>query len=140
VLASNNQRHGDSLFTDKYVVDYPLGYFRGGDAFDIWYRLDAWKGPRWRATVAAGILAKGAVDLYAPYETYYGAAHDAPSGVAERELRLRAEGEYRASKGVSLRAGAGWRRIGNAAHARGNDRDEGRAMCGIAWILPSRGW
>jgi hypothetical protein len=136
VLTSNNQRGGDPLFTDKYVVDYPLGYFRGGDAFDIWYRLDAWKGERWRAAFAAGVLAKGETDLYVPYETYYGAAHDAPSGVAEREVRLRLEGEFRAARGISVRAGAGWRRIGNAGHVRGDDRDEGRAMCGISLRLP----
>lgn len=136
VLASNNQRQGDPLFTDKYVIDYPLGYFRGGDAFDFWYRLDAWRGNRWRATFAAGILAKGEVDLYAPYEGYYGAAHDAPSGVAERETRLRIEGEFRAGRGVSLRAGAGWRSIRGAGHARGEGRDEGRAMCGIGWTFP----
>jgi hypothetical protein len=136
VLASNNQGHGDSLFTDKYVVDYPLGYFRGGDAFDFWYRLDAWKGERWRATFAAGVLAKGEVDLYVPYETYYSAAHDAPSGVPEREVRLRLEGECRPGRGLSLRAGAGWRRIGNAGHVRGDDRYERQAMCGIAWTFP----
>ncbi len=136
VLASNNQRPGDSLFTDKYVADYPLGYFRGGDAFDFWYRLDGWKGGRWHATFAAGVLAKGATDLYTPYETYYSAAHDAPSGVAERELRLRLEGEFRTAGGVSLRAGAGWRRIEAEGHIRGNDRDEGRALCGISIGLP----
>jgi hypothetical protein len=136
VLASNNQRHGDSLFTDKYVIDYPLGYSRGGDAFDFWYRLEAWKGERWHGVFAAGILAKGGVDLYAPYESYYGASHDAPSGVAERETRLRVEGDFRPKPGIALRAGAGWRRIGNAGHARGDDRYEARAMCGISLRLP----
>jgi hypothetical protein len=136
VLASNNQLPGDSLFTDKYVIDHPLGYFRGGDAFDFWYRCEAWKGSRWRAAFAAGVLAKGEVDLYVPYDSYFAASHDAPSGVAEREVRLRAEGEFRTERGVSVRAGAGWRRLANEGHARGKERGEARAMAGLAWALP----
>lgn len=136
VLASNNQRHGDPLFVDKYVIDYPIGYFRGGDAFDLWYRMDAWKGDRLRATFAAGLLAKGEVDLYTPYETYYSAAHDAPTGAAERELRLRLEGEWKPGLRLSFRAGAGWQGFRNEGHVRGKDDGRAQAECGVSWAFP----
>jgi hypothetical protein len=136
ILTSNNQRHGDSLLVDKYVIDYPIGYLRGGDAFDFRYRMDAWKGNRWHATFAAAVLSKGEVDLYTPYETYYSAPHDAPSGVAERELRLSLDGELRVGHGLALRTGAGWRQIENAGHMRGEDHAEARGMGGISWACP----
>lgn len=136
ILASNNQRHGDSLFVDKYVIDYPVGYFRGGDAFDFWYRFDAWKGNRWHAAFAAGILAQGEIDPYAPYETYYSASHTSPSGVAEREMRFSLEGEWKPARGPSFRAAAGWRSIRSEGHVRGKDRAEARVSGGVAWAFP----
>jgi len=138
ILASNNQRHGDSLFVDKYVIDYPIGYFRGGDAFDFWYRMDAWKGGRFRATFTAGLLAKGPGDLYTPYETYYSASHDAPSGVAERELRLGFEAERRFGRGLSAHGGLGWQRLWNEGHVRGEDRIGAQATGGVAWEIPPK--
>lgn len=135
ILASNNQRHGDSLFIDKYVIDYPIGYFRGGDALDFWYRLDAWKGDRFRASFAAGLLAKGEVNLYAPYESYYSASHDAPSGVVEREARFRLEAERRFGRGLSAHAGIGWQRYWNQKHVPNDDLDEAQAACGVAWAI-----
>jgi hypothetical protein len=136
VLSSNDQDDGDSVFVDKFVIDYPLGYLRGGDALDFWYRLDAWKGEHWRATFAAGYLAQGEVDAYTPYETYYSASHDAPSGVAEREVRLKLEGEWRGPRGFSARGGLAWQRIMNQGHARGDDRSEARGMAGFGWSFP----
>ena len=44
VLASNFGGTRGPTLTDRYVVDYPIGYLRGGDAFDFWYRMDAWSG------------------------------------------------------------------------------------------------
>jgi hypothetical protein len=135
VLASNNQHSGDPVFVDKYVIDYPVGYLRGGDAFDFRYRLDAWRGA-WHWGLAADALAKGEVDLYTPYETYYQASHEAPSGTAEREFRLRLETEWKPVPGLGLRAGAGWGRILDEGHEAGRDRDEARAACGVAWAFP----
>jgi hypothetical protein len=108
---------------------------RGGDAFDFWYRLDAWKGERWRATLAVGVLAKGKVDLYTPYETYYSASHDAPSGTAERHMRLRLEGEWRPAHGLAVKVGAGWSAFRNAGHVRGVYREAARVMAGVAWAV-----
>jgi hypothetical protein len=137
ILASNNQRHGESVYVDKYVIDYPIGYFRGGDALDFWYRMDAWKGDRFRAGFAAGLLAKGEVNLYTPYENYYSAPQTSPSGVAERELRLGLDAERRLRRGLSVHAGIDWQRFWSEGHVRGKGRIGAQAMCGAAWALPN---
>ena len=138
VLASNDQRSGDSVFVDRYVVDYPIGYLRGGDAFDFWYRLDAWKGARWRLTAAAALLSKGEVGLDTPYESFYSVpSHDSPTGIAEREVRISGEVEFRCERGLSLRAGAGWQGIRDEGHVRGKDASRTQMELGGRWAIGS---
>ena len=135
VLTSNDQRPGDSIFVDKYVIDYPIGYIRGGDAFDFWYRLDARRGLRWRLQLSAALLARGEVDTHTPYEQYYTPHDESPSGRAEREVRMSVEGSWRGSRGLGLSAGLAWQRITDRGHVAGEDAEEIRASAGAAWTL-----
>jgi hypothetical protein len=59
VWSSNYQFEGDDVFIDKYVVDFPLGYARGGDAQDWRFSLKA-DGPRgWGGVLKAAYLTHG---------------------------------------------------------------------------------
>lgn len=136
ILASNFEQGGDAAYVDKYVVDYPIGYLRGGDAFDFWYRLEAWDGAKTRVSLSAAVLAQGDVDLYSPYENYFASPHDSPSGTAERELRLGMESEYRWRRNTSFHAGAGWQSVWRPGHVRGDHADHFQGSLGIAWSLP----
>lgn len=135
VLTSNDQRPGDSLFVDKYVIDYPIGYIRGGDAFDFWYRMEARRGLRWRMRFSAALLARGEIDTHTPYELYYNPHGESPSGRAEREVRLSVEGFWRGSRGLGLNAGLGWQRITDQGHVAGQDVEEIQASAGATWTL-----
>jgi hypothetical protein len=102
---------------------------------DLWYKLDAWRGRRIRLAATVGVLSKGEVGLATPYETYYSSSHDAPTGTAERELRLRGEGEYRWDHGVAAHAGLGWQTFWNRDHLEGEDISRFQLSAGIAWSL-----
>ncbi len=136
ILASNNQVDGDPLFVDRYVVDYPMGYLRGGDAFDFWYRAEGWYGSRVQAAFTAALLAQGVVDIHTPYQNYYSSGHDSPTGTAEREVRLGLEGGFRVWKGLSVHGGVGWQGIRNADHRSGNDLQRVQINSGAAYRLP----
>ncbi len=136
VLASNRQLPGDSLYVDKYVIDFPIGYLRGGDALDFWYRADAWRGRNLHFALAAAWLNKGETDLYTPYETYYSAQHSSPSGIATREFRVRIEGEYRLKHGLTAGAGGAWQSISDQGHVQGRDMERIQASAFLAWNMP----
>ena len=137
ILASNYRPAGDSLLVDRYIVDSPIGYSRGGDAYDFWYRVDAWKGSRIRLSLAAACLAKGQVESSTPYEDYYTSPHDSPTGVVEREIRVGLEGDYHWSRALSTHAGFGWQSLRNQGHVRGDDADRFQVSTGVAWSLQS---
>jgi hypothetical protein len=135
VLTSNNQDEGGARFVDKFVIDYPMGYLRGGDAYDFWYRMDAWRGPM-RLGFSAALLNRGEVDIATPYEEYYQSPHDSPTGTPEREVRLGVDGAYRFGHGFSAQASAAWQEIRNPEHVSGDDARRFRVGAGIAWAPP----
>jgi hypothetical protein len=134
VLATNMQESGDPVFVDRYVVDYPMGYLRGGDAFDFWYRMDAWRGPI-RLTLGAALLSRGEVGLHTPYEEYYSASHESPTGTAEKEVRLRLEASWRSTHGLEVHGGLGWQGFRNLGHEPGRYADYGQIALGTSWTL-----
>jgi hypothetical protein len=135
MLATNYGDRQNGQLIDRYVVDYPIGYLRGGDAFDFWYRMEVWRGARLRLSGEAGILAKGQVGLDTPYEEYYTSSHEFPTGTVERELRLAAEGEYFWRHGLSAQAGAGLQAFRNENHVPGEDPVRAQISAGIRWML-----
>ena len=136
VLTSNYFGPGDSVVVDKFVIDYPIGYFRGGDALDFWYKIEAWKGRDLSLAFSAGILAKGEVDLSIPYERYYTSSHDSPSGIPEREVRLLFSAEYRLGHGLNLHGGLAWQDIRDQGHVRGDDVERFQVFTGVAFAFP----
>lgn len=135
ILASNNQEKSDARFVDRFVVDYPMGYLRGGDAYDFWYRMEAWRGDM-RLGFSAAVLNRGEVGLYTPYQDYYRSAHDSPSGTPERELRMGLDGGYRMPRGLEAHWGLTWYNVRNEENLKGKDTDRIRFTLGTAWSFP----
>lgn len=135
VLTSNDQRPGDARFVDKYVIDYPIGYLRGADAYDFWYRVDGVRGRALRISATAALLAKGEAGAGTPFEQYFISHGSSPTGVAERELRVSASGEWRWKHGLSLLGGAEFRKVDNQDHVSGEDRLLLHFSAGVSWSL-----
>lgn len=133
VLTSNHDGLDGGILVDKFVVDYPLGYLRGGDAFDFWYRIEAHRGTGLSLAAACALLARGPAGLSASYEGMFASGGSSPSGTAERELRIAAEGEWRWAHGFSFGAAAGLNRYRNAGHVEGRSRTHLRLSLGAAW-------
>lgn len=87
VLRSNfipfeNRLSQTELFSDTYVIDHPIGYFRGPDVRDFWWEL-AWKQEPLKESFTwtmlqyeMGYLQKGVYD----FNTTLGTSKDNPSG------------------------------------------------------------
>ena len=136
VLTSNFQGPDKPEIIDKLVVDYPLGYLRGGDALDFWYKLDAFHGRELDLSLTLGMLSQGEMDLHRPYEDYYTSGHDSPSGIAEKEFRARLDGRYRLGRGLEAHAGLGWQSINDLGHVSGQYAEHLEGALGIAWTFP----
>lgn len=135
ILTTNYADQDEPLFYDKLVVDYPIGYLRGGDALDVWYRLDAVRG-RFAASLAAARLSRGEADLHTPFERYYLPHGSAPSGVAEEELRLILNARAALGKGLIAGGGLAVYRFLNREHLEGADDLDLRLAAWFAWTLP----
>ncbi len=136
ILATNYQSPNTSPFFDRIVVDYPMGYLRGGDALDFWYRMEGWSGERFKLSVSAGLLAKGVVNLHTSYQDYYQSTHDSPTGVVEREVRLRGEAEYRWDNGLAFYGGLGWQDFRNEGNVSGKTSNRTQGSVGTSWSFP----
>ena len=135
-LNSNGGANPDPTIVDKYVIDYPIGYFRGGDAFDLWYKLELQAGQKFSMVFKAGALAQGEANLQTPYIQYYAAVHDSPSGIVEEELRIRFDANYKLGHGLELHGGVGWQGFSNAGHLQGNDLNRVQGAVGMGWSFP----
>ena len=133
---SANTNSATNPIIDKLVIDYPLGYFRGGDAVDLWYRFEAKYQNKISVTATAGVLSKGDVNLYTPYDNYYTASHDAPTGIVERELRLRLDGAYYWQYGLQVHGGLGLQSLENESNIQGQKADHFQVGIGLAWSFP----
>jgi hypothetical protein len=113
------------------VVDYPLGYIRGGDVRDFRYRLDAWKGAA-HFSLAADLLARGGIGVDSPFEGLY---LGAPSTPREKEIRLRLLMRKRLLRGLAILGGLGWRTVRNLENVSGAKADHLSATAGISWAI-----
>ncbi len=125
ILSSNFQRDEHDGFIDKFVVDYPVGYIRGGDAVDLWYSaqvlVPALFGRPFSGDLRVGWLRSGDKGLYTPFEEYFSERTDddsPPSGTVEREFRVESVGNYRLFPDFSLSLAAGYRFVRNESHVK----------------------
>lgn len=105
-IRSNYRLPGDPVFADTYVVDMPLGYFRGPDFLDFWYHIRTYN-RRASVTYEVGYLQKGSYNFESPFDQ---ASNNPPGPVSPvfTEWRHRILGEYFAIPKVTLRAGLLW--------------------------------
>jgi hypothetical protein len=137
ILTSNHMSPGGSMTIDKFIIDYPIGYIRGGDALDFWYKIQARQDAKVELSLSIGLLSKGEVDLYTPYESYNSNAYGSPSGIKERELRIQLQGTYLLFHGLEMHAGAGWQAFQNENHTYGQDIERGQVTLGTSWTFPN---
>jgi hypothetical protein len=135
VLTSNFQEDSDPVFVDKHVVDYPIGYLRGGDAMDFWYILEARRGRSLSAELRIGWLAQGEVSETTPFELYYEPHGSAPSGRPEEELRIQGRVGCAWRHGLAFSAGAGFSQVTNVDHEPGRSDLRPGFHAGLSWSL-----
>lgn len=135
VVTSNYHGPDGDVLIDKLVTDFPLGYYRGGDAMDFWYRLEALRGAS-SLSLTLGALAKGVVDAATPYEDLPATSRWAPTGTVEREVRIRVDGSRRLPRGILLQGGLAFSSIENEDHVEGVSDSRWGAALGLSWFLP----
>ncbi len=94
VWRSNNRDrlsplYADTGFVDTWVVDAPLGYWRGPDVVDLWLDLE-WKSGAWGVRSKVGWLSTGAWNLRPEYD-WQNAPSSPASGDPRRELWLQGD-------------------------------------------------
>lgn len=134
VISSNHEAGNDPALVDKYVADFPMGYLRGADVLDFWYRLEAEGRRGTRAELRAGLLARGEAGTGAPYEA--GADEGAPSGTPEREIRIRTHAHVPIGHGLALNAGLAWQGIRDAGNVSHQDASRFQGALGFEWRMP----
>jgi hypothetical protein len=131
---SNNEEQSSSDFADTWIVDQPLAYHRGPDAFDFWSSW-GWTRPSddLGANLELDFLQQGDATLWEDADSLE-RRYWPLSGVVERELRVRASG-WQSFGRWSFRLGAGVSRLWNANHVVGKDRLVGTLSGGVGWRL-----
>jgi len=109
-------------FADTWLVDYPLGYWRGMNLFDLWADIN-WTSPQghWTTSFTLGNLRQGNTSLRTPYD----AAENTNawiSGIEEREWRLQAGTTWQSWSWLAVNFGGEVRKVQNADHVPGRDR------------------
>lgn len=132
---SNYRDQTDIDFADVYLVDYPLGYRRGSDAVDLWWRLDYRNAHGDHgASLEMGWLRQGSCSVESDYDSCSGYAH-ALSGVVEdlrqADLTLWVE----PWTATHLYAGVGLRKFRNLAHDITDDGYDGWGRLGVRYTL-----
>ncbi len=138
ILTSNYQEDDHVDFVDKFVVDYPLGYIRGGDAVDLWYSARFTLPPRLNAQLLLGWLQSGDKGLYTPFETYFSgdpSDDSPPSGMVEREFRAHTRGSYLLGRDFSLSLAASYRFVRNEFHVKDRIGEHWHAGAGISYTF-----
>ncbi len=85
IIKSNYIPLGSNPFVDTYVIDYPLGYFRGPDALDFWYNAQLTLSNAFAVQVSAAWLQKGVQDTYSVFTQ---STKETPTGEVEEEFRF----------------------------------------------------
>ncbi len=134
LLASNNQKDGANPFVDKYVVDYPLGYARGGGAMDWRYaaRLTAGKT---RATLHLDYLTFDGASLEIPFAALSDGSAD-KSPYQTEEWRVSLTGDRDLPWGLKVHAGAGWQWLLFPARNPRGPYSHGQCAFGLSWTFP----
>lgn len=150
ILNTNVQPKSDPNFIDRLVIDYPVGYMRGGDAYDFWYRASLnfapgagplawlpWLRHGASTTVKLAYLQHGEInETTLPKDIDVQA--ETPSGTPLEEWRAEWEIEAGVTRNLTLQGGAGARRwqIGDGKAEDGSEALRGDhfwGQVGLVW-------
>jgi hypothetical protein len=111
---SNYRDQFKPYYADMYMVDYPLGYWRGSDVHDWWLTMTmlahGWEG-KW----IAGYLQKGEHNLMDAFDPVSSIA--SPSGVVEKQWQVHTSHSYAWPNGLQIHGGILWSHFWNYAHS-----------------------
>ncbi|MBP5188431.1 MAG: hypothetical protein J6Z50_04795 [Fibrobacterales bacterium] len=106
----NSKTYADTGFVDTWVVDAPMGYWRGPDVVDLWFDF-AWTRGRWAVEGTVGWLRTGAWNARPEYD-WRNAPESPLEGKERRELWLQADVVRRLVRpDVRLRVGFSWTEV-----------------------------
>lgn len=148
ILNTNVQPASDPNFIDRLIIDYPVGYVRGGDAYDFWYRgtlhLAPGSGPlAWlpwlrrgaSTTLKLAYLQHGEItEATLPNEIDVQA--ETPSGTPLEEWRGEWGVEAGLSRTLTLQGGAGarrWQKGDGEAESGGASGNYFWGQVGLVW-------
>jgi hypothetical protein len=134
VLNTNMQPSSDPNFMDRLVIDYPVGYVRGGDARDFWSttELSANKRP-WlpfgaQFTLKLAYLQHGQTDERTQVQSIPENA-TTPTGAVREEWRESLDANIGITRRFSVLAGIGGRQWAE----RGKTGSHAWAQAGLVW-------
>jgi len=125
-------------FADSYIVDYPLGYFRGPDAIDLWFDASLHnKMEQWRMGLQIAWLRQGSMSLENTWDE--AASHSgALSGIEEKEFRIAIDLQKQWNT-FGVDALLGWQSMQNTDHILGNDQQNPQWKLAFHYSLSSKG-
>lgn len=130
VLKSNFIELGSKPFIDTYVIDYPLGYFRGSDALDFWYNIQCRLTEKISADLELGWLQQGEKDAYSLHEKE---ELSSPSGVTESETRLSFSVHYQFTPRMNTVLGYGFQYLDQLHHHAENEAFRQQVIGRLSW-------
>ncbi len=98
VYLSNFRRQGEPTYSDMYIIDYPIGYFRGAGSNDAWIDIN-WEKQKLSINSSIGVLNKKYV------------SEDYNILIKENEVRIEFRIYYTISKMLQLNTGGYYRNI-----------------------------
>ncbi len=137
VYKSNYYDLQDRPFVDTYIIDHPLGYFRGADALDFWYMNSVLFPHGFGLESRFALLQKGENDAATPFESYVNGDLQSPSGQVEKEWNARIGLSWSHAMLGIFRAGTEMRKIEGENHIAVtaiHNRIEGFASWNRQWL------
>jgi hypothetical protein len=92
-LRSNYRLREEDGFGDTYIIDYPLGYFRGSDVEDLWLDFAIYQ-KDWKWLNSLAYLQTGAKTLASDFNQGLGVNESSPSGLVLEEFRIESDFIY----------------------------------------------
>jgi hypothetical protein len=132
IIKSNYIELGSRPFVDTYVIDYPLGYFRGPDAFDLWYDIHGHFTEKISGSLKAGLLRQGEKD---PYSIFENKKISSPSGIEETEYRLALSANYQINPHLNTSLGYGCQYLQNLHHVYDDVTFRQQVFGTVSWAL-----
>ncbi len=132
VIKSNYVQFDADPFVDTYIVDYPLGYFRGAGALDFWYHLKALAFQKLEVNGTLGYLSQDKQDARTLF------SNQIPQTIEEEiehEFRGALSFKYNLPYNLSLTMGYSYQYIWNVNHVSAQEETLHGFLGNVTWSL-----